>query len=75
MFLSKYVQFRVICSLQYSIKINTIKVDPHSDWLQNGIVKPKNSFKNKYSPPNIKRTTGTGQIIGKRDSSAWLICP
>ena len=48
MFLSKYVQFRVICSLQYSININTIKVDPHSDWLQNGVVKPKNTYKRLY---------------------------
>ena len=42
-FRSKYVQFPIICSLQYSININTIEVDPHSDLLHICIVKPKNS--------------------------------
>ena len=44
MFLSNYVQFRVICSFQYSININMIKADPHSCRMtaKNGIVKPKN---------------------------------
>ncbi len=42
-FCSKYVQFPVICSLQYSININTVEVDPHSDLLHICIVKPKNS--------------------------------
>ena len=39
---SKYVQFREICSLQYSIIINTFWADPHSDLLPNAQVKPKN---------------------------------
>ena len=38
---SKYVQFPIICSLQYSININT--VDPNSDLLHTCIVKPKNT--------------------------------
>ncbi len=42
-FRSKYVQFPIICSLQYSININTVEVDPHSDLLRICIVKPKNS--------------------------------
>ena len=42
MFRSKYVQFPIICSLQYSININTVEVDPHSDLLHICIVKPKN---------------------------------
>ena len=42
-FRSKYVQFPVICSLQYSININTVEVDPHSDLLHICIVKPKNT--------------------------------
>ncbi len=41
-FRSKYVQFPIICSLQYSIKVNTVEVDPHSDLLHICIVKPKN---------------------------------
>ena len=36
---NKYVKLRVICSLQYSININTVEVDPHSDLLHNGIMK------------------------------------
>ena len=39
---SKYVLFPIICSLQYSININTVEVDPHSDLLHICIVKPKN---------------------------------
>ena len=35
---SKYVQIRVICLLQHSININTVKVDSYSDLLHNGIV-------------------------------------
>ena len=41
---SKYVKFREICSLQYSIIINTFWVDPHSDLLKNAPVKPKNCY-------------------------------
>ncbi len=41
-FRTKYVQFPIICSLQYSININTVEVDPHSDLLHICIVKPKN---------------------------------
>ena len=43
-FRTKHVQFPIICSLQYSININTVEVDPHSDLLHICIVKPKNSF-------------------------------
>ncbi len=32
-FRSKYLQFSTICSLQYSININTVELDPHSDLL------------------------------------------
>ena len=38
---SKYVQFPIICSLQYSININTVEVHPHSDLLHICIVKLK----------------------------------
>ena len=41
-YLYKYVQFPVICSLQHSININTVEVDPHSDLLHICIMKPKN---------------------------------
>ena len=42
-FRSKYVQFPpIIWSLQYSIKVITVEVDPHSDLLHICIVKPKN---------------------------------
>ncbi len=37
------MQFPIICSLQYSINIITVEVDPHSDLLHICIVKPKNS--------------------------------
>ena len=40
---SKYLEFPIIRSLQYSININTVEVDPHSDLLHICIVKPKNS--------------------------------
>ncbi len=43
-FRSKYLQFPIICSLQYSININTVEVDPHSDLLHICIVKRKNCF-------------------------------
>jgi hypothetical protein len=36
----KYMEFRIIFSLQYSI--NTFEVDPPSDSLHNAVVKPKN---------------------------------
>ena len=42
-FRSKYVQFPIICSLQYSININTVEVDPHSDLLHICILKCKNT--------------------------------
>ncbi len=43
MFCSKHVQFPLISSLQYSININTVEVDPmHSDLLHICIVKPTN---------------------------------
>ena len=38
-----YVQFPIICSLQYNININTVEVDPHSDLLHICIVKPNNT--------------------------------
>ena len=42
-FRSKYVQFLIICSLQYSLNFITVEVDPHSDLLHICIVKPKNT--------------------------------
>ena len=42
-FRSKYVQFPIICSLLYSININTVEIDPQSDLLHICIVKPKNT--------------------------------
>jgi hypothetical protein len=40
----KYMEFRIIFSLQYSIRrINTFEVDPPSDSLHNAVVKPKNT--------------------------------
>ena len=39
---SKLVEFRIVCSLQPIVNINTIEADPHSDSQNNGIVKPKN---------------------------------
>ncbi len=47
-FRSKSVQFPIICSLQYSIRVNTVEVDPHSDLLHICIVKPKNTERAKY---------------------------
>ncbi len=41
-FRSKYVQFPIICFLQHITNINTVEVDPQSDLLHIGIVKPKN---------------------------------
>jgi hypothetical protein len=38
----KYVEFRIIFSLQYSMSINTFEVDPPSDSLHSAVVKPKN---------------------------------
>jgi hypothetical protein len=38
----KYMEFRIIFSLQYSMSINTFEVDPPSDSLHNAVVKPKN---------------------------------
>ena len=35
MFGNKYMKFRIICSLQYSININTVEADPHSHSLHN----------------------------------------
>ena len=43
-FRSNYMQFLIIWFLQYSININTVEVDPHSDLLHICIVKPKNTF-------------------------------
>ncbi len=42
-FRSKYLQFPIICFLQYITNINTVEVDPHSDLLHICIVKPKNT--------------------------------
>ncbi len=44
-FRSKSVHFPIICFLQYSININWVEVDPHSDLLHICIVKPKNTGK------------------------------
>ena len=41
---SKYVQFRIICSLLCSTTINTFKVDPHSVQYEKCLVKPTNSI-------------------------------
>ena len=38
MFDSKYVQICIICSVQYSINMNTVEVDLHSDSLHNDTV-------------------------------------
>ena len=38
----KNVQFRIVGSLWYSVRINITEAEPHSDSLHNGIVKPKN---------------------------------
>jgi hypothetical protein len=38
----KYVESRIIFSLQYSISIDTFEVDPLSDLLHNAVVKPNN---------------------------------
>ena len=43
-FRGKYVQFPIICSVQYSINTNTVEVDPHSDLLHICMVKPKNRW-------------------------------
>ncbi len=43
-FRRKHVQFPIICFLQYSININTVEVDRHSDLLHIFVVKPKNSL-------------------------------
>jgi hypothetical protein len=37
----KYMEFRIIFSLQYSISIDTFEVHPPSDSLDNAVVKPK----------------------------------
>ncbi len=60
-FRSKYVQFAIICSLQYSMNINTVEVVPHSDLLQHiCIVKLKNSdgsFSYAYKPLSVLTAT------------------
>jgi hypothetical protein len=38
----KYMEFRIIFSLQHIISINTFEVDPRSNSLHNAVVKPKN---------------------------------
>ena len=43
MFGGKYMEFRIIFSLQYSISINTFEIDPPSDSLHYALVKPKNT--------------------------------
>ena len=48
-FRSKYVQFPIIRSLQHSININTIKVNPHSDLLHICIMKLKNTNKKQFA--------------------------
>ena len=39
---SKNVQFHIVCSLQYSVNINTVEPESHPDLLYNDLVKPKN---------------------------------
>ena len=55
---SKNIQFHIIWSFYYSISINSIEVDHHSNSLHNGIVKPKNivnmmKTKNLFKAPFI----------------------
>ena len=55
---SKNIQFHIICSFYYSISINSTEVDPHSNSLHNGIVKPNNivnmmKTKNLFKAPFI----------------------
>ena len=55
---SKNIQFHIICSFYYSISINSTVVDPLSNSLHNGIVKPKNivnmmKTKNLFKAPFI----------------------
>ena len=55
---SKNIQFHIICSFYYSISIHSTEVDPHSNSLYNGIVKPKNivnmmKIKNLFKAPFI----------------------
>ena len=52
-FRSKYVQFPIICSLQFSININTVEVDPHSDLLHICIMKLKNKLRTLKSTKHI----------------------
>ena len=54
----KNIQFHIMCSFYYSISINSTEVDPHSNSLHNGIVKPKNivnmmQTKNLFKAPFI----------------------
>jgi hypothetical protein len=42
LFGGKYMEFRIIFSLQSSISINTFEFDRPSDSLYNAVVKPKN---------------------------------
>ena len=67
-FRSEYVQFPIICSLQYSININTVEVDPHSDLLHFCIVKPKNSkyFSRQRHSKNMTQMFDVGEM-GHRD--------
>ena len=54
----KNIQFHIFCSFYDSISINSTEVDPHSNSLHNGIVKPKNivnvmKTKNLFKAPYI----------------------
>ena len=62
-FRSKYVQFPIICSLQYSININTVEVDPHSDLLHIYIVKPKNCYSASFENPPCYRLSSTQLFV------------
>ena len=55
---SKNIQFHIICSFYYTISINSTEVDPHSNSLYNGTVKPQNimnmmKIKNLFKAPFI----------------------
>ena len=58
---SKNIQFHIICSFCYSISINSTEVDPHSNSLHNGIVKPKNIV-NMMKTKNLFKAPFTNSI-------------
>ena len=65
---SKNMQFHIICSFWYSISINTIEDDPHSDSLQNSRVKPKNKPLRKPLPRS-RRAVSIAIQLSSSDAS------